>query len=411
MGLKVLMFGWEFPPVYSGGLGTACEGLVKGLSHKNVEVTFVMPQGPEEVKSDYAKIIVASQLPGYKIKIKPVSSLLRAYISEDQYSVDYQRYVEKIAANKTGLKPLYGRDIYEETYRFSQIAKLIALSEDFDIIHCHDWMTYQAGIEAKNVSGKPLVVHIHNTVFDRGGDNGNQYEYDIEKRGFEAADRIIAVSNFIKSKLISRYGIDERKIAVVHNGVEVTGEPLVKIAESEKVVLFYGRLTLQKGPDYFVEAAKKISDFDPSIRFIIAGTGDMEARLISRVAELGLGKKVLFTGFINQNEIPKIFQLADVFVMPSVSEPFGIIPLEAVYNNVPTIISRQSGVSEVLKSALKVDFWDIDEMANKIISIINYRSLHHALKSHGAVEIKNFNWDTPAEKCVNVYNELLVCRH
>jgi glycosyltransferase involved in cell wall biosynthesis len=411
MGLKVLMFGWEFPPVYSGGLGIACEGLVKGLCHKNVEVTFVMPQGPEEVKSDYAKIIVASQLPGYKINIKPVPSLLRAYISEDQYSVDYHKYVEKLAAKKQGIKPLYGRDIYEETYRFSQIAKLIALSEEFDIIHCHDWMTYQAGIEAKNVSGKPLVVHIHNTVFDRGGDNGNQYEYDIEKKGFEAADRIIAVSNFIKNKLLTRYGIDEKKIAVVYNGVEVKGEPLAKISESEKVVLFYGRLTLQKGPDYFVEAAKKISDFDPNVRFIIAGTGDMEARLISRVAELGLGKKVLFTGFINQNEIPKIFQLADVFVMPSVSEPFGIIPLEAVYNNVPTIISKQSGVSEVLKNALKIDFWDIDEMASKIISLINYRALHHELKTHGAVEIKAFNWDTPAEKCVNVYNELLVCRH
>ncbi len=305
-------------------------------------------------------------------------------------------------------KTLYGKNIYDEVYRFSQQAKIIAMTEDYDIIHAHDWMTFQAGIEAKKISGKPLVVHVHATEFDRTGNNNvNQYVYEIEKQGMQYADKICAVSNFTKQKIIKYYGMPEDKIVVVHNAVEFSSEKQFVIKQNEKIVLFLGRLTLQKGPDYFVEAAKKVLEIDPDVKFIIAGTGDMEATLIDRVAGLGLGNKILFAGFVTGKDVDKIYSMADLYVMPSVSEPFGITPLEALRNNVPVIISKQSGVSEVLTNALKVDFWDINELANKIVAVLNYRALHHELKKHSSLEVQKFNWNIPAQKCIDVYEDIL----
>jgi len=399
------MFGWEFPPYYSGGLGTACYGLTKGLSNNHIDVTFVMPQGPEDISSSHVKLIVASNLKRYSIKIKKFNTLLKPYLSEEGYSQEYQRYIE---SRKGNTKPLYGKDIYEEVYRLALTAKLIALSDDYDIIHCHDWMTFPAGIEAKKATGKPLIVHIHATEFDRTGGNGvNQYVYDVEREGMHAADRVIAISEFVKRNIIKNYGVPESKISLVHNGIDYYIPQRFNIRKNEKVVLFLGRLTLQKGPDYFIEAAKKVLDFDPDVKFIIFGTGDMEHKLVQRVAELGIGNNVLFGGFVTGSEVDKAFQLADLFVMPSVSEPFGLTPLEALRNNVPVIISKQSGVSEVLKNALKVDFWDIDELANKIISVLNYRALHHELRHHGSLEVQTFNWNVPAQKCISIYNQLV----
>jgi glycosyltransferase involved in cell wall biosynthesis len=407
--IKVLMFGWEFPPYYSGGLGTACYGLTKGLSNNNIDVTFVMPQGPEDIHSNHVKLIVASNLKKYTIKVRKFKTLLRPYLSEESYSQEYQRYIE---SRKGVTKPLYGKDIYEEVYRLALSARAIALSEDYDIIHCHDWMTFPAGMEAKKVTGKPLIVHIHATEFDRTGGNGvNQYVYDMERQGMEAADRIITVSEFVKLNVIKNYGIPESKVVIIHNGIDYYVPQKFDIRKNEKVVLFLGRLTLQKGPDYFIEAAKKVLDYDYDVKFIIFGTGDMEPRLIQRVAELGIGNNVLFGGFVTGSEVDKAFQLADLYVMPSVSEPFGLTPLEALRNNVPVIISKQSGVSEVLRNALKVDFWDVDELANKIISVINYRALHHELQHHGALEVQTFNWNIPAQKCINVYNQLMQAQH
>ena len=405
------MFGWEFPPFYAGGLGTACYGLTKGLNNRKIDVTFVVPQGPENQKADFVNLVVASNLSKYNLKIKKISSLLRPYMTAEQYSESYQKHLDKIQ-NKSTTGKLYGRNIYEEVYRYAQAAKVIASSEDFDIIHCHDWMTFPAGIEAKKVSGKPFVVHVHATEFDRtGGLSVNQYVYDIEKKGMETADKVIAVSNFTKQKIMQHYGIPSCKIEVVHNAVDFTEENHFDIKINEKVVLFLGRLTLQKGPDYFIEAAKKVLDYDPDIKFIVAGNGDMEAKLIERVAQLGIGKKVLFAGFVTGSDVDRAYQAADLYVMPSVSEPFGLTPLEALRNNVPVIISKQSGVSEVLKNALKVDFWDVDELANKIISVLNYRALHHELRQHGALEVKTFNWNVPAEKCVHIYNDVISSKH
>ncbi len=399
------MLGWEFPPIYSGGLGTACYGLTKGLSHHDVEVTFVMPTGPSSVKGEYVKLLVADKLYKEKgIRIKRVESILVPYLTSKTYEDKYVKYHEVRSSKDESTGKLYGKDLFEEVYRYSERIKFIAASENFDVIHAHDWMTYQAGIKAKKLTGKPLVVHIHATEFDRtGGHNLNQYVYDIERKGFHESDRIIAVSNYTKSMVVRHYGISPDKVTVVHNAVEFKDGVDYKIDKTDKIVLFLGRITIQKGPDYFIEAAKMVLDKDPSVKFVFVGSGDMEPRIIERAAELGIARNVLFAGFLTGEDVSKAYQMADVYVMPSVSEPFGITPLEAMKSGTPVIISRQSGVSEVINHVLKIDFWDVNDMASKILAVLNYRSLHEALKHHGTLEVKKFNWDIPAEKCLRVY--------
>jgi len=402
--MRVLMLGWEFPPIYSGGLGTACYGLTKGLSHHNVSVTFVMPTGPANVKGEYVNLLVADKI--YKdkrIKIKQIETLLVPYLTSRAYDQEYALSMKKDGVS--GI--LYGRNLFDEVYRYSERVKMIAMLEDFDVVHAHDWMTYQAGIKAKKVSGKPLILHIHATEFDRtGGHNLNQYVYDIERMGFHEADRIIAVSNYTKSMVVRHYGVSPEKVTVVHNAVEFKEGPDYKIKKTDKLVLFLGRITLQKGPDYFLEAAKRVLDRNPTIKFMFVGSGDMEPRMIERAAELGISKNVLFAGFLAGDDVNRAYHMADVYVMPSVSEPFGITPLEAMKSGTPVIISRQSGVSEVINHVLKVDFWDTEDIASKILALIHYKVLNNELKHHGLLEVKKFNWDIPAEKCLRVYEEV-----
>ena len=399
MAKKILMFGWEFPPHNSGGLGVACYGLAKALSKTGTKITFVLPRKLKDIESEFLRIVD----PGVNYMDTYVfDSPLSPYLTNKSY--------ESIFFSP-GMS--YGKNLFEEVLRYASFGEVVGKKEDFDIIHAHDWLSFGAGVRAKMVSGKPLVAHVHATEFDRGGGCGiNSLVYKMEKEGMEAADKVVAVSNFTKNIIIQHYGISADKIEVVHNGIdfnprETVSENVHKIKEAgKKIVLFVGRLTLQKGPDYFIRAAKKVCDFDPDVFFIISGSGDMERWLMKEVARMGVSHRVLFTGFLRGDELKSAYKSADLFVMPSVSEPFGITPLESLMNDTPVIISNQSGVSEVVKHALKVDFWDIDEMANKILSTLNYTSLHSCLKEHGRVEVEGIHWGKSAEKCVKIYNEL-----
>lgn len=395
--MKVLMFGWEFPPLSSGGLGTACYGLTKSLSKKGVEITFVLPYSFDTENANFVKLVSAGN-----IKIRKIASALQPYMSSQEYKRSF------------GKKPqprIYGSSLFEEVQRYTIAAEKIAEEEDFDIIHCHDWMTFGAGIRAKRKKNKPLVLHVHATELDRtGGHAVNQHVYDMERHGMHKADKIVAVSNFTKNKIVTHYGIQPEKIRVVHNAVDFSQhyyDESFEIKKTDKVVLFLGRITLQKGPDYFVYAAKKVLENEKNVKFIIAGTGDMEPFIIEKAAELGIADKVLFAGFLSQDDVDRAYKMADIYVMPSVSEPFGITALEAMKNKTPVIVSKQSGVSEVIRHCLKVDFWDLNEISNKIIALLRYKTLHETLREDGYFEVKKFNWDVPAEKCIEVYNGLI----
>ncbi|MFN7022206.1 MAG: glycosyltransferase [Phycisphaerales bacterium] len=300
----------------------------------------------------------------------------------------------------------YEGDMIANAERYARLCVAITRGERFDVIHAHDWMTYPAGLALAQVSGKPLVVHVHSTEFDRSGDNIDQRLYDIERRGMHGAIRCIAVSEYTKGICIRRYGVDGGKIDVVYNGVENDAQQPregERIEKSDRIVLFLGRITMQKGPEYFIRAAKRVLEKVPNVKFVVAGSGDMTTRIIEEAAYHGIGHRVLFTGFLRGGMVDKVFRMADCYVMPSVSEPFGIAPLEAMRNDVPVIISKQSGVSEVLTHALKVDFWDIDEMANKIIAVLRHPPLSQTLREHGSFELRKLTWDGAAAKCVQAY--------
>jgi len=410
--MKVLMLGWELPPFFAGGVGMVCYHLTKALCQQDIDITYVMPFGPRMIRSDYMKIMVADHLfPRLRFQLKEVNTFLGAYQSPEEYDEHFKQYLIELSPAERA-KALYGPNVFQEAYLFARKVKMIALQEDFDVIHAHDHWTFPAAIVAKEATGKPLVIHVHITEFDKsGGLSVNQRVYDMEREGMHKADLVIAVSNFIKQRLMNNYDVPEWKIRVVHNAAEPIDENIYhdasKIKETDKIVLFIGRITLQKGPDYFVEAAKKVLEKDPNVKFIMAGTGDMLPRMIERVAQLGIADKFIFPGFVSRDEVAKLNKIADVFVMPSVSEPFGIVPLEAMWQETPAIISKQSGVSEVLNHVLKVDFWDVNDIAAKILVLLHYRSLHAELKQHGAFEVRNLTWDKPASQCIDIYNELL----
>jgi len=394
------MFGWEFPPHNSGGLGTACLGLTRGLSNNNAEVIFVLPK-KVDLNVDFIKIVFGED--GAKRKYF-VNSLIQAYSTEDLYN-------QRLSAEELKKRGIYGANIYDEVDRYGEIGADIALSEDFDVIHAHDWLTSKAAVAAKKATGKKLILHIHATEFDRSGSNGvNQHVYEIEKMGMENADVVVAVSNFTRKKIIENYGIDPNKVKVVHNAIEFENYALDQIHDirkTKKVVLFLGRLTLQKGPDYFVQAAKKVLEHYPDVVFVVAGSGDMEKQTIRQVANEGIADKFIFAGFLRGKDTQAAYQMADLYVMPSVSEPFGLTPLESLKCDTPVLISHQSGVSEVLNHCLKTDFWDIDDMANKIVAVLKHKELKECLKNNGKEEVKKFNWNEPAKRCVDLYDEVL----
>ncbi len=411
--MRILMLGWEFPPYFTGGVGIVCHSLIKALVDKGHDVTFLMPKGPEELKASnpFTKIRIADNETNIPVKVREVASLLAGpYEGFENYEERYKEYMN-ILSQQGESGAMYGSNLLQEVERFAAKAAIIAQQEDFDVIHAHDWVTFQAGIAIKEATGKPLVVHVHITEFDKsGGEHADSRIYAIERNGMMQADKVIVVSEFLKRRCIEKYYIPQEKIRVVYNSINFADETLrVKkeiISPHDKVVLFLGRVTLQKGPEYFLEAAKKVSEIDDDVKFILAGSGDMLPRMIEKAADLGIGAKVLFPGLTSREQTFELMKAADVFVMPSVSEPYGIVPLEAMSQGTPTIISRQSGVSEVLTNTLKTDFWDINDLANKMLAALHYKTMHETLSEHGLIELKTFTWETPAIDCERIYKEL-----
>ena len=427
--MRVLMFGWEFPPHIAGGLGTACEGIVKGLAANGVQTIFVMPSASGDEDQSATTIVNASDVAVAnfsesvdefleKVQFVRIGSNLKPYLDEEAFREAIEN--EKRGENKEfriqyGQKykfsGKYGANLLDEVSKYAQVAATIARERDgeFDLIHAHDWLTYLAGIAAKEVTGKPLVVHVHATSFDRGTDDMvDSRVYAIEKRGMEAADRVITVSDLTRNIVINKYGIDPAKVVTVHNAVDFSGRENI-VAErgvKDKVVTFLGRITFQKGPEYFIDAAAKVLKRTKGVRFVMAGSGDMMNRCIRHAARLGISDRFHFTGFLRGAEVQKMFALSDVYIMPSVSEPFGISPLEAMRSGVPSVISKQSGAAEVLRYAFKVDFWDVDALADDIYALINYPALSHFAGAQGFDEVNNLKWNNAAAKMKAVYESV-----
>lgn len=424
--MRVLMFGWEFPPHISGGLGTACYGMTKGLAHHGVEVLFVMPSASGDEDQSAVRIINASDVAVYdtchnvdeflgKVDFLRVGTNIRPYIDPVSYSelVEEERKYQSeefktYFKQKFKFSGKYGKNLMEEVSRYAMVAGAIAMENSFDVIHAHDWLTYLAGIAAKRVSGKPLVVHVHATEFDRGA-NVNPDVFRLERMGMEEADRVITVSNLTRNIVINKYGIDPSKVVTVHNAVDFSGRSDLSVQRGvrEKVITFLGRITFQKGPEYFIEAANKVLKMYPDVRFVMAGSGDLMNSSIRRVAQLGISNRFHFTGFLRGEDVQRMFAYSDVYVMPSVSEPFGISPLEAMKSNVPTIISKQSGVAEVLKYAIKVNFWDVDALADAMYGLLAYPALSKVASSRGLDEVNSLKWDNAALKMTKVYQEAI----
>ncbi len=474
------MFGWEFPPHISGGLGTACYGLTKALSSfDEVEILFVVPKlyGDEDKK--VADLLGANDIFVKQTKVKyedfwkettmdsyrqahgleksqkeikniikeisfiEVKSLLQPYLSPEEFEkflkeknldktqikVDeygkffYEKDGQLIEINKESkatqtitedgkfnFSGKYGVNLMQEVINYAKVAEVIASQNDFDLIHAHDWLTYAAGIAAKEVSGKPLVVHVHATEFDRGGEkNINTQVFALETAGMQNADKVITVSNMTKSTVVNKYGIDSRKITTVYNAVEPVFIEKNQYAKNvdEKIVTFLGRITYQKGPAYFINAAKKVLDKSDNVRFVMAGSGDMFRQMIKYAAKLKISDKFHFTDFLKGDDVDKMFAISDVYVMPSISEPFGISPLEAMRSNVPVIISKQSGVAEILKNAIKVDFWDEDAMADAIYALINYEGMNKMFKKESKIEVDSLKWVNSAKDVISIYKTLV----
>ncbi|MBQ3204475.1 MAG: glycosyltransferase [Alistipes sp.] len=430
------MFGWEFPPHIAGGLGTACYGMTRGLARNDVEVIFVMPRASGDEDQRFVKVVNASDVEARyseskiegaddlwkKISFIHIDSNMVPYISPEEfetYREEYERTGRKIWEKEGDVwtqrytfSGKYGANLMEEVARYAVVAAEVAkqLEGQFDVIHAHDWLTYFAGIAAKRVSGKPLVVHMHATSFDRSSsDNIDTRVYAIERAGMAAADRVIAVSNLTRNIVIEKYNIPAEKVVTVHNAVRFAEKDneLPERGVEDKIITFLGRITFQKGPDYFVEAAAKVLKRVPNVRFVMAGSGDMMNHVIRRVARLGIADRFHFTGFLKGDDVHKMFQLSDVYIMPSVSEPFGISPLEAMRANVPSIISKQSGVAEVLDYAVKVDYWDVDAMADAIYGFVKYPALAKMFSSKGLEEVTGLKWNNAAAKIKAVYEDAI----
>ena len=430
--MNVLMFGWEFPPNISGGLGTACYGIVKGLSEcQDVNITFVIPKSQgNELSAKNLQLISADQVNvGHEtlpvsnwrnVSFLQVQSKLVPYLTPEVFSEQVQELTteEEFSENKPlGIRikfsGKYGPNLFDEINNYTIVAKTIASENHFELIHAHDWLTFPAAIAAKKISGKPLIIHVHSTDFDRSGGAINPDIFAIEKQGMEEADKIIVVSNRIKHRLTEQYHIPSEKITTIYNGIETAADQVGDNhyrSHKKKIVTFLGRITIQKGPEYFVDVARMVIERMKNVHFVMAGNGELRNKIIELSARYGISHRVHFTGFLNGAEVTEMLHRSDLFIMPSVSEPFGIAPLEAMQANVPVIISLQSGVSEVIRNVIKTDFWDVHAMADAVHGILKYKKLTEMLIAEGKQEVGKLNWRFPALQIKQVYLNALINR-
>jgi glycogen(starch) synthase len=396
--MKVLMLGWELPPHNSGGLGVVCHQLCQALSKRDIDIEFVLPYS---AKHDIDFMQVTHAHP------QDVVDILKSGIAYDSYKYVYSDGREEWI------------DLYGQVKMYEHAVGLLADDREFDIIHAHDWLTFRAGLRARMKTGKPLIVHVHSVESDRaGGNGGNPLVREIEELGFLMADRIIAVSQHTKNTIMRDYQIPGDKIDVVHNSIEKSDMPVLSDqnvyvylqalrANGWKVVVNVGRLTVQKGLPNLLKAAQAVVQKSPKTMFLIVGSGEQYYELLNQAAELGIGANVLFTGFQRGQAWRDAFAVGDLFVMPSVSEPFGLTPLEAIQYGTPSLISKQSGVSEVLTNCLKVDFWDVNEMANQIVAAVDSWPLREELRNNMLKEYDRLSWEPSVEKLHGIYKQHL----
>lgn len=423
--MKVLMFGWEFPPHILGGLGTASYGITKGLAAQpDMQITFCLPKPWGDEDKSFMNIIGLSETPvvwrdvDYDYVKQRLGTKMDPQLYYDLRDHIYADFNYRLT-DDLGCIEFSGRypeNLQDEINNYSIVAGVIARQQEYDIIHAHDWLTYPAGIHAKNVSGKPLVIHVHATDFDRSRGQVNPTVYGIEKDGMDHADCIMCVSELTRQTVINHYHQDPAKCITMHNAVYPLSQDILDMVakrraertdKKEKVVTFLGRITMQKGPEYFVEAAALVLQRTRNIRFCMAGSGDMMNDMINMAAARGIADRFHFPGFMRGGQVYEAFADSDVYVMPSVSEPFGISPLEAMQCEVPSIISKQSGCAEILNNCIKTDYWDINAMADAMYSLCTNDSLHEYLKVEGKNEVDQITWEKVGKRIYDVYNSLL----
>ncbi len=428
---KILMIGWEYPPNIIGGLGIATYGITKALGELGHKIVFILPTihgnepkeknvlilginsnylplTKEEIKKFLIEIIHLQNISIYQSKeFLPPEEIIKALENKDSLVWEELLTLDQTISIEGG----YGPNLFWEIQAFAEfVAKIASKLKSIEIIHAHDWMTFPAALYAKHLTNLPIILHVHATEFDRSGENPNSYVYNLEKYAFEKADAIITVSNYTKNIIIEKYGIDPDKIFPVYNAIDFHFKNIKTIKKpiQQKIVLFVGRITFQKGPDYFVRAARKVIEKIKNVKFLMVGTGDMYHRMIEMAADLGIGKYFHYTGFIEREKITEIFHMSDVYVLPSVSEPFGLTVLEAIKAGVPVIVSNQSGVSELIQNAIKVNFWDVDDIANHIIQILEDENYKNELKQRlNEEKIHQITWYDSAQKIEEIYNYVL----
>lgn len=392
--MKVLMLGWELPPYNSGGLGTACFQMCKELTRHGVSIEFIVPYTATH-NIDFMKVTPATP--------QHVTDVVKSGIAYDSFKF----------INDDGSEEWVS--LFDQHRIYEKGVEPIAKLSEFNVIHAHDWLTFRAGMRAKQISGKPLIVHVHATEYDRaGGQSGNSLVEEIEYMGMMLADKVITVSDHTKRIVTDHYRIPSDKIEVVHNSIDVDsyaideGDNVYTYLTAMKqhgwrVVSNVGRLTIQKGLGNLLVAMQRVIAIAPKTMLLIVGSGEQYEELIDQAAELGISANVLFVDFQRGKALRDAFAVSDLFVMPSVSEPFGIAPLEAIAFGTPTLVSRQSGVAEVIRNCLKVDFWDIDEMVNQITAVMQHDVLRDELHQQSYLEFTRMNWYSAAHKMKNLY--------